>query len=122
MKEQVSASVCDVNPYYKINNGSLPKLLPFSSNPPCSLHQYSPSNTGVRLPRWLSGKESACQCGRCRGAGSISGLGRSPGVGNGNPPQYSCLRNPMDRGGWWAIVHRVAKVLDITERLNNNKT
>ena len=55
--------------------------------------------------------------------GSISGSGRSPGVGNGNPLQYSCLGNPMDRGGFWAIVHRVAEVSDMTEWLNkNNKT
>ena len=41
--------------------------------------------------------------------GSIPGLGRSPGEGNGNPLQYSRLGNPMDRGAWWATVHRVAK-------------
>ena len=41
--------------------------------------------------------------------GSILGLGRSPGEGNGNPLQYSCLENPMDGGAWWATVHRVAK-------------
>ena len=41
--------------------------------------------------------------------GSIPGSGRSSGEGNGNPLQYSCLENPMDRGAWWAIVHRVAK-------------
>ena len=41
--------------------------------------------------------------------GSISGSGRSPGRGNGNPLQYSCLENPMDRGAWQAIVHRVTK-------------
>ena len=41
--------------------------------------------------------------------GSIPGLGKSPGEGNGNPLQYSCLGNPMDRGAWWAIVHGVAK-------------
>ena len=41
--------------------------------------------------------------------GSIPGSGRSPGEGNGNPLQYSCLGNPMDRGAWWATVHRVAK-------------
>ena len=41
--------------------------------------------------------------------GSIPGLGRSPGGGNGNPLQYSCLGNPMDRGAWWATVHGVAK-------------
>ena len=61
------------------------------------------------LPLWgfpCSGKESACNAGK---VGSISGLERSPGVGNGNPLQYSCLENPMDRGAWWAIVHRVAE-------------
>ena len=42
-------------------------------------------------------------------SGSIPGSGRSPGGGNGNPPQYSCLENPMDRGGWWATVHGVTK-------------
>ena len=40
--------------------------------------------------------------------GSIPGLGRSPGEGNGNPLQYSCLENSMDRGAWWATVHGVA--------------
>ena len=42
-------------------------------------------------------------------AGWIPGMGRSPGEGNGNPFQYSCLENPMDQGTWWATVHRVAK-------------
>ena len=42
-------------------------------------------------------------------AGSIPGLGGSPGEGNGNPLQYSCLGNPKDRGAWWATVHRVTK-------------
>ena len=42
-------------------------------------------------------------------AGSIPGLGRFPGEGNGNPLQYSCLGNPVDRGVWWATVHSVAK-------------
>ena len=41
--------------------------------------------------------------------GSIPGLGRSPGEGDGYPVQYSCLENPMDRGAWWAAVHGVAK-------------
>ena len=41
--------------------------------------------------------------------GSIPGSGRFPGEGNGNPLKYSCLENPMDRGAWWATVHRVAK-------------
>ena len=49
---------------------------------------------------------SACNAGDL---GSIPGLGRSPGEGNGNPFQYSCLESPMDRGDWWATVHGVAK-------------
>ena len=51
-------------------------------------------------------KESACNAGDL---GSILGSGRSPGEGNGNPLQYSCLENPMDGGAWWATVHGVAK-------------
>ena len=45
---------------------------------------------------------------------SIPGSGRSPGVGNGNPLQHSCLGNPMGRGAWRATVHGVAKELDMT--------
>ena len=48
-------------------------------------------------------------------AGSVSGLGRSPGEGNGNLLQYSCLGNPMERGAWRAAVHGVAKESDMTE-------
>ena len=54
----------------------------------------------------LDGKESACNA---QDPGSIPGLGISPGEGNGNPLQYSCLENPMDRGAWQATVHRVTK-------------
>ena len=50
--------------------------------------------------------------------GSIPELGRSPGGGNSNPFQYSCLGNPMDRGAWGSTVHGVAKELDMTEQLN----
>ena len=46
--------------------------------------------------------------------GSIPGLGRSPGRGNGNPLQYSCLGNPMNREAWWATVHGITKELDTT--------
>ena len=48
-----------------------------------------------------------------RDMGSVPGLGRSPGEGNGNPLQYSCLENPRERA-WWAIVHGVAKESDMT--------
>ena len=46
--------------------------------------------------------------------GSTPGLGRALGEGNGNPLQYSCLGNPVNRGAWWAAVHGVAKDLDMT--------
>ena len=55
-------------------------------------------------------------------AGSIPGLGRSPGGGHGNPLQYSCLGNPMDRGVWWATVHGVAKESDTTEQINSSSS
>ena len=58
------------------------------------------------FPGGSEDKASACNVGD---PGSIPGLGRSPGEGNGNPLQYSCLENPMDRGAWWATVHGVAK-------------
>ena len=51
---------------------------------------------------------------------SIPGSGRSPEGGHGNPLQYSCLENSMDRGAWWATVHGVTKESDTTELLNNN--
>ena len=60
------------------------------------------------LPRWHSGKESTCQCRRCERPGFIPGLGRSRGIGNSNPLQYSCLENSFDRGAWRAIVQEVA--------------
>ena len=52
------------------------------------------------------GKQSAFNVGDL---GSLPGSGRSPGEGNGNPLQYSCLENPMDRGAWWDTVHGVSK-------------
>ena len=58
------------------------------------------------FPSGSEAKTSACNAGD---PGSIPGLGRAPGEGNGNPLQYSCLENPMDGGAWWAIVHGVAK-------------
>ena len=61
------------------------------------------------LPQWLSGKESAYNAGESGDSGLIPRSGRSPGGGNGNPLQYSCLENSMDRGPWGATVHGVAQ-------------
>ena len=58
------------------------------------------------FPDGSDGKESACNAGD---PGSVPEWGRYPGEGNGNPLQYSCLENSMDRGTWWATVHGVAK-------------
>ena len=55
------------------------------------------------------GEESMCNAGDTGDAGLIHGLRRAPGEENGNPIQYSCLRNPLDRGAWWATVQKVTK-------------
>ena len=54
-------------------------------------------------------KNLPANAGDVRDLGLVPGLGRSPGEGNGNPLQYSCLENPTDRGTWWATVHGVAQ-------------
>ena len=54
-------------------------------------------------------KNPPVNAGDIRDTGSVPGSGRSPGGGHGNPLQHSCLENPMDRGAWRAIVHRVTK-------------
>ena len=75
------------------------------SNPDCVI--FAERQTQIKgIPGGSNGKESACNTGD---PGLISGSGRSPGGGNGNPFQYSCLGNLMDRGAWWATVHGVAK-------------
>ena len=71
------------------------------------------------FPDGSDSKESACNVGDLR---SVPGLGRSPGGGHGNPLQYSCLENPMDKGAWWATVHGVTKSQTRLKRLNNKNT
>ena len=61
------------------------------------------------FPEVLVVKNLPANAGNIRDLGSIPGSGRSPGEGHGNPLQYSCLENPMDRGAWWATVHAVRK-------------
>ena len=61
------------------------------------------------MAQWIKKKKNpSASAGDARNLGSIPGSGRSPEAGNGNPLQYSCLGNPMDRGAWQATVHRVA--------------
>ena len=69
----------------------------------CSFHMLSDLQGGASV------KNLPANAGDVRDSGSIPGLERSPGRGHGNPLQYFCLKNPMDRGDWRATIHRVAK-------------
>ena len=71
-----------------------------------SISNYTCIYSVTGLPWWLSSKESDCSAGDL---GLIPELGRSPRGGHGNPLQYSCLENPMDRGAWRATAHRVTE-------------
>ena len=75
-------------------------------NPSAPWTYWVSIDTCIWLPGGSDGKESACNVGDL---GSIPGLGRSLGEGNGNPLQYSCLENPVDGGAWWATVHGVTR-------------
>ena len=66
------------------------------------------------VPRFGSSKNLPANARDTGDLGSIPGLGRSHGEGNGNPFQYFCLENPMDRGAWWDTVLGVTKELDMT--------
>ena len=63
-------------------------------------------------------KNPVVKAGDIRNVGLIPGSGKSPGGGHGNPLQFSCLENPMDRGAWWAAVHRVAKSQTLLKQLS----
>ena len=85
----------------KLGNFQCHIFLPFHTvHMTCSLFKY------LVFPVGSDGKESACSAGEPI---SIPGLGRSPGEGNDNPLQYSCLENSVDRGAWWATVLGVMK-------------
>ena len=71
--------------------------------------------TPFGLPWWLSSKETTCNAGDTGDVGSIPGSGRSPGEGNGNPLQYSCLENSMDREAWWGYSRWGSTESDMTE-------
>ena len=71
------------------------------------------------FPDGSEAKAPACNVGDL---GSIPGSGRSPGEGNGNPLQYSCLENPIDGGAWWATVHGVTKSQTRLKQLSSSSS
>ena len=76
----------------------------------CNLSEAVYIYTHIRgFPRWYSGKNLPVNAGDVRDTGLIPGSGRYPVEGNGNPLQYSCLRNAMDRGAWRTVDHWIAK-------------
>jgi len=103
--------IYDFFPWFRWKNGSKYDILVIYNNVgfPCSSVSKE-SSCNARISAYDAGD-----------LGSISGLRRSPGEGNGNPLQYSCLGNPMDRGAWWATVHGVARVRhDLAINHHNN--
>ena len=79
------------------------------------LHQYNMYNVGTRVRAGFPGGSVVKNPpANAEDSGSVSGSSRSPGEGNGNPPQDSCLGNPMGREALWAAVHGVAKESDMT--------
>ena len=85
--------------------GKVTLLLTFEQIQKAQKHTMAGEGKEGGLPHHR-GKESTCNA---RDSGLTPGSGRSPGGGNGNPLQYPCLENPMDRGAWWATVHEVTK-------------
>ena len=65
-------------------------------------------------------KNPPANAGDIRDMGSVPGSERSPGEGKGNPLQYSCLQNPMDRGAWWATVHGTTKIQKELKQLSTH--
>ena len=90
----------------QLAGGAPPCCLPAGGQHPAAQSAHCDVQVSPYFPGGSDGKESACNAGD---PSLIPGLGRSPGEGNGNPLQYSCLENSMDRGAWKAIVYEVAK-------------
>ena len=86
----------------------LPAVWACQGTVPLGPSVYSSVKKG--FPNGSAGKESTCNAGNKGDSGLIPGSGRSPGEENGNPLQYSCQKNPIDRGVWWAIVQRAQRV------------
>ena len=84
-----------------------PVLLRLGFYRPLVTRAHCPACRAPYTSRGASAEGPTCQCRRCKRCEFIPGLGRSPGGGQGNPLQYSCLESPMDRGAWRARVHGV---------------
>ena len=90
---------------WELFNHSEPQFLPLQNG-----EEFLPSCYNGASQVALVVKNMLANAGYIRDEDSIPGLGRSPGEGNGNPLQYSCLENPMDRGAWWVTVHGIERI------------
>ena len=93
------------------SEGGVDGVEPTGAEAPSDIRGFNqiPREEGRASQVALVVKNLPVTAGAVRDVRSILESGRSPGGGHGNPLQYSCLENPMDRGAWWATVHRVAK-------------
>ena len=103
-KEATRRAVC--SDYQPLGPGFIPAWHSWSGTGQLCTSFHSSVNSAGASPGGSVVKTPPANAGD---VGSVHGLGRSPGEGNGNPLQYSCLENLMDRGAWWATVHEVAK-------------
>ena len=112
----VQDGVHPVTRFYPVAQGT------WESDPPWAwAHPLSSLNPGLEVRAGLPCGSVVKNSGDAGDVGLIPGSGRSPGEEHGNPLQYSYLGNSMDRGAWWAPVHRIAKELDTPEWLNKNE-
>ena len=113
MSTVILHNVCVISYYHHILSSLTPNVLYFIFCTLCYFQKTNNHHVIIVLPSGTSGKYLPVNSGAAD-AGSIPRSGRSPGGGHSNPLQNFCLENPMDRGAWWAIVHRVVES-DITE-------
>ena len=102
------------------NRAILANLLVFQVKDPLSSQQKKKKKDHQPRVGGAEVKNPPADAGDVRDTGSVPRSGRYPGVGNGNPLQYSCWENPTDRGAWQVIVDGIAKESDTTERMNTH--
>ena len=111
-QKQTHRSQNQINSYQRGNMGGSDKLGDWDWHTHTTIYKVGAPQVALVV------KNLPASTGDLREADSIPGWGRASGKGHGNPLQYSCLENPMDRGGWWATVHSVAESQTWLKRLS----